>query len=186
MRERHEFLVQCAQELFEQGVLDPEEIYLNDDALIRAVGGYFLLSEAYKQDRLGHTEDAPHWTEGPKKAALTAVSLMVFRPLRYVAPQRPLNSTTSFVANQVLLLACCASFLERDFPRLTWEPQRRLFKLLDTIGLDRGAALRVRSLREYHRDQRANRVRQTYEINVEADRILIDALVLLFESPLGP
>ena len=75
-------------------------------------------------------------------------------------------------------------FRSRDFPNLDWEVQRRLFLLLGQIGVEPGKKLRVQSLRRFYRDHRAQVYRSHYEVDVDVDQILVDALIILFESPL--
>jgi hypothetical protein len=186
MRKRHDFLALVAQELFANDILDQREVYLNDEDLARAVEAYYLLSEAYKRDKLGHTPDTPHLTEGPKKGALTTIAVMSFRPVRFVNPRQKIVSSFSVIANQLLALIASGSLIERDFEFLQWEQQRRFFSLLNHIGLKAKYKLRPRALHEYARDQSIGRHPQVYTIDVDRDEVLIDAMILLFESPLRP
>lgn len=185
VRNRFELLAKVAYELLAGTALHEAEIFLNEFELARAVEAYFLISEAYKHDKLGHSENEPHWTESSKKAAFTALTLMIFRPFRFVAPGRPLVHPLSTYANQVLALTSAATLMERDFPNLTWESQRRIFQLLDRIGVGKKTRFRSRALRDYVRDQMAGHYQQVYTIDIDQDQPLIDLLILLFESPLG-
>lgn len=183
MERRFDFLALTAQEILARQ-LDVSEVELVDDHLSRVVHAYFLMSEAYKSDKLGHREpQEEHWTESPKKAALTTLAIMLFRPLRLIRPARTLRNPISLVANQVLALAAAASLMEQQWPALTWERQRRLFNLLDRIGKP---PLHVRCLRPYMRDQMKGTRRTEYDIDLDRDMTIIDSLILLFESPLRP
>ena len=185
MQRRYDFLASCADELLHDGALDRGEVFLNEFELHRAVEAYFLLSEAYKADKLGHSDETPHWTEGPKKAAFTAISLMLFRPFRFLTPERALRHNMSLVANQLLVMTAAGSLLERDFPILRWETQRRLFLVFAEVGSAPKFKLRVRSLRHYIRDQKREDFKRQYAIDLAPDMLLINSFILLFESPLG-
>ncbi len=176
VRKRYDLLAQIADEMLRGGTLDPAEIALDEEHLARVVEGYYLMSEAYKWDKLKHSVAAPKLTEPSKKAAFTALSIMTFRPLRRLDPMRELHHELSPVANETLIMEAAGTFMSREFLQLGWEMQRRLFRWLDCVG--------VRCLSGYINDQSDGLLRPVYEIDLDDDLAVIDAAILIFESPL--
>ena len=98
---RFDLLSTVADELYEgpTRLLNPAEVVFSQGDLLSATRGYFLLSEAYKRSRLGHTDADQKRTKNPKKAALTSLAVFKFRPFRLARPLQAPLSTISRVAN---------------------------------------------------------------------------------------
>lgn len=125
IRKRFEVLASAAQERLDDKTLDAAELYLDEFELARAIEAYFLVSEADRRDRLRHDNNDPHWTEQAKKAAFTAITLMLFKPLRVISPTAEIHHPLSSVANQVLAVTSSGSLVERDFSQMTWTKQNK-------------------------------------------------------------
>ena len=175
MVERFDLSASIADELYigTRRLLNADEVACSHDDILRATEAYFLLSEAYKIERLGHApQDAKH-TKNPKKAALTAITTFHFRPFRLVDENRqPLNSV-SRIANLQFALDFAATILKDDFAYLTRDMQFCLFRFLRSVNLS--------SLAESTADQMRGEFKTRYVIDIEPDLPIVEMLVLFFE-----
>ena len=196
IRRRHELLADLADELMASGFFDPSEILLDERNLIDVVEAYFLLSEAYKAERLpaqGMSE--AHLTEPPKIAAMTAVAIMMFKPFRRADGLAAVRQPHTRIANQVFAMSCAASFVENDFGSLSFEMSRRLYNYLQWVSSS--------ALAGYFADRLEGHREDIYTVNLAAsgftsssgivmglpnfdhrasDLPMIDMLVVFFEQ----
>ena len=133
------------------------------------------MSEAYKVERLiGHLAEDPRLTQAPKKAALCALAVMAFRPLRLVQPNVSPRQYLSVYANQTLSMQFAGSVLQESFLDLTVVMERRLFNFLNGAGMT--------CLAEYTRVQQAGQYQSIYAIDITPDLPQMDMLILFFEQ----
>lgn len=100
VRERFELLAQAAEDLFEGNL----ELSIDYGALVHAVEAYALLNQCYKELH-GITR-----TEPPKVAAMMALTLTDFQPLRLTDPAN-VRLRPSIYANEDFALSLAATFL---------------------------------------------------------------------------
>ncbi|MCB1515097.1 MAG: hypothetical protein H6876_06570 [Hyphomicrobiaceae bacterium] len=186
VEERYYELAEAAEQLKSHEMLSfggEQECELNDVRLLRATEAYFLLSEAYKKD-FGIER-----TEPPKIAAMTALTLVLFRPL---VPKHQSNVRSRFVpfANEILSLSWAARPLGQDFSELLVRNLRvdGLYRYFRTL---RG--LEVPCLSAYHTDMHnyPPTPRDHYDIRLNHDTNLgqsslsslpaIELMILIFE-----
>jgi hypothetical protein len=179
---RYGTLCDVADQLIDSGIFG-NEVTLDEAALWRNTEAYFLLNEAYKK----------HYnivnTEPPKIAAMSALTLNEFKPLR---PRDPNNVTQRYTkfANQILSLSWAARPLGHSFEEI-------IEKRLRTEGLVRYCKLlsrqKLHSLDKYRRDliARPHELTSQYDVVLDHDTPLmpsdrsdlpnIDMFVLFFE-----
>lgn len=186
IKERYDTLVEESEQLMGHELLAPSgvaEVYIDDVQLYRAIEAYFLVSEAYK------IEFKIEATEPPKVAAITALMLGAFTPLRLVNPYTSKNEYSLF-ANEILSLSWAARPLGQDFGDLIERRLRkagllRYFRTLQSLSLP--------CLHEYRADvyRSPPSVKDEYDIRLNYDTALgpsslsslpaIELMVLLFE-----
>jgi hypothetical protein len=74
--ERADFLLEIALDLMNSGIIPDNAVILRKPRLKLASEAYYILSDAYKLERI----KKGHYTEEPKMAALSMISIMQFQP----------------------------------------------------------------------------------------------------------
>lgn len=184
---RRKDLMNAANELIAHEMMRRDdghpEIVLDEVQLYRATEGYFLISEAYKN------EFGIKQTEPPKIAAMTALSLSKFAPLRLVARDNVQSRFAPF-ANEILSLMWAARPLGQDFSVLIENSLRSegLYRFCRTLR-----KLNVHCLDEFQADLFRNppTPRAVYEIRLDHDTVIqesalsslphIELMILIFE-----
>lgn len=172
---RFDILASLADELYigSQRLLNPAEVSCDYGELARAVEASFLLGEAYKVERANLTFRDAVRAKNPRKVALTALGVFLFRPFRLVDGAREPVNTISPLANLQFVLDFATTVLGRDFSNYTRDMQQRLFRFLSATAVD--------CLGEYRHDQLQGVQRSRYPIDIETDLPVIELLILLFE-----
>lgn len=93
------------------GLLQQADFRADSPVLMSAA--YFLLSDAYKSER----NKSGSLTDEYKRAAISAIAVMVVRPISPLDPER-VDSMTVYLANPLLALACANAWAaDRDLLR---------------------------------------------------------------------
>jgi hypothetical protein len=185
--ERYREVWDFAQDVLTSGTLGPPdslEVYLNDEVLLAATKAYFLVSDAYKAERLenGHT------TEPPKLAAISALVFADFKPLRIIDVSQPIRNPLTIHANALLSLYWAGQVFNQPLmsqisQRLTADWRPRYYRVLKSVQLA--------SLSAYKLDISRGIVAPYYDMLLDqdgdnhasrlSDMPLIESMVLLFE-----
>ena len=150
------------------GPLDNGEVFIRVDELWRVAEGYFLLSEAFKAVRL----KPGRRTEPAKIAAMMAMAVMTFRPMRPGNPDDVRFPETD-KANQLLAVAIGCEVLGISIDWLLLDQLKRLLRAMDLADAP--------SLAEYVADARLDNIKTVYDVPIEQDFARIDNFTLLFE-----
>lgn len=158
------------------------EIALNPDALLAAVEAYFLINTAYK------SAHGIEFTEPPKIAAMTAIALADFQPLRLRAPSNVRLRASTYANEHLSLVTAAAIFAERM-------PGAELVGRIGDAGTQRLRRLlkgtRLATLGAFRGDVERGERQHTYDIRLpyaagialpwQEDLAMIEAFVLFFE-----
>lgn len=88
---------------------------------------FFMMSDSYKVER---TKDG-HFTNNPKKAALTVAAIMAMRPIRITASHA--GGLRYFYANPTFAIACATAILKRPLYSEPDEDKFMFYGYLDTL-----------------------------------------------------
>lgn len=167
------------------------EVALLPEALLASVEAYYLLTSAYKALRT----DPESPTQPPKIAAISALVFEEFKPLRIIAPERPVMHEMTPHANRLFALYWSSIVFEEDFARLFERPRSkdtlvRYFRVL--------RATRLTSLTGFRLDVGRGELADHYDILIDpdvdehsitvvgkpspgSDMPVIDTMILIFE-----
>lgn len=196
--DRFDTLSVLADELLRSGLLGLQEsceVFLCDEALLSTVEAYFLLSTAYKQLRT----DPESPTQPPKIAALTALVMEEFKPLRLIDPSAPVQHPMTVQANRLFSLYWAFTRFDQNFADFLDAPRsdetlKRYFRAL--------RATRLNSIFSYKTDAYNGVVKDYYDILLDhddedisvtvagkpspgSDMPVIDTMILVFELMWG-
>jgi hypothetical protein len=183
-QERFELLTELVEEFLATGVLggkDEIEVFLDEIALHAAVDAYFLMSEAYKSERLAEL----HATKPPKIATISALVFADFKPIRAMDPKKPLQLPYSIHANALFGLYWASTVFDQDLSKPNWnkDSMARFFRVLRWVNLA--------SIQSFKADIAKGGVRPFYDVLLDhddggkptklSDMPIIDNLLLVFE-----
>lgn len=174
LKERTDFFLKIAEELFETGVFPNDLIVLRGKRIPLLATGYFILNDCYKAWRI----EKGHFTQEPKIAALTSLAIMTFEPFRPVKPEA-VASVAEAKCNEIFALNCAAAIL--GFPI---EPDTNVkidfwYRLLDVVTASRCQTLEpFRVDMNYQiRNELSSYVRPVHD----DDKPGINSLITIFE-----
>lgn len=186
-QDRFDLLCEVIPEFLSSGVLgsaEDREVFFDDVALHAAVDAYFLISEAYKAERL----QPGHLTEPPKIAAISALVFADFKPVRVKDPAKPLQHPHSINANALLSLYWAAMVFDQKLSPLFQsnfgaDSLARYCRILRSIELTSIAAFKA--------DIARGEVQPAYDVLLDhdgtghasplSDLPRIDTMILIFE-----
>jgi len=173
--ERVALIRDIADDALKSGLLPADKIVLRGIRIPLLVSGYFLLNAAYKKWRIKEG----HYTEPPKIAALTCLSIMTFVPFRPLDPDN-VTTITEARCNEIFALECASVLVGVPIQAGRENTYRRVLDIL--------AECRSETLEAYRVDQNMQVARPLpdYDLAIlPADHFKINSMITILECLSG-